>query len=249
MRAVAIFAALAALGSDPTSAKSSLLAPILADPVWEVEAGTDAGKELILDRNGVVTSARVLPGRVVALSENAASSTDGKILVAKGAALFLYHTIHGEVFCASALLKLDGGKIPCLIDSDRDGRFDRAMRILVPESPGRFGAGIIGRGDPTAITPIGSTALEPRDYAAPQLVRIVMTGSGRDNASFNVVINVRGKDVPIRGLYGRAKGAFPAAADVFGARIVVLGVEGKATHIRIERAIPKQAFQLSDGII
>ena len=220
---------------------------VLARPVLMVESGKDAGTELALKRNGEVTSARVLPGRVVMLDADVTAGGQVTIL-RKGDILALFRITQGQIFCATraANPKDFVAKIPCLFDSDGDGKFDSTMRVGIVQGAGMYRSAVIVRDDPKAVTPVTATPVDAADYPLFTPVRIVFTGGGSDNASFVVMLGDR---TTINGTQVRGKGSFPFDVEVLGARLTILGYEKGVTRLRITRPVPGQPFLLSNGLM
>jgi hypothetical protein len=226
---------------------SSFLGVQMADPVWMIEAGQDAGIEKLVKSGDLVTSARLIPGGVASLDSDFIDTEKGKMVIAKDVNLFLYNVGSQKFFCSSSFAKTDGGLIPCLIDSDGDMRFDLATKVALLPSTGRFGAAIPLNKKPTAIAAIGYHKLDAVARTTGQVIKIRVQGLERPR--YQAYFQVNDKEIPIRGLSASGKGVLPFSVELLGARFQTMSISGKEARIRIERALPSQPFQVSNGVL
>jgi hypothetical protein len=226
---------------------SSFLGVEMADPVWMIEGGQDAGTEKIVKNGDLVTSARLIPGGVATLDSDFIDAEKGKVVIARNVDLFLYNVGSVHFYCSSSATKIGGGLIPCLIDSDGDMRFDFSTKVALLPSTGRFGAAIPLNKKPTAIAAIGYHKLDAAAATTGQVIKIRVQGLERPR--YQAYFQVNDKEIPIRGLSASGKGVLPFSVELLGARFQTMSISGKEARIRIERALPSQPFQISNGVL
>jgi hypothetical protein len=244
-------AALLALGG-PASGRSRY-GVALADPIWLVVPATDEGRELSVAQGEWVTRTTLLPAGLAQLEEDAVGA-DGLLVYPKGEKLMLREIGNGTGWCTILARKLgpNGRGEPgslheeiCFLDGDGDGRLDTNVRVRGLPATGLFGAALPHKSS-SSIRPVGIRHLAPEQTDAPFVVGVKYSGVYLGGTPhFTVYFGQAGADQPVG---GSMKLARDGRIDLLGASYRVLSRDKQAIHVRVEKAIPAQRFQVSAGV-
>jgi hypothetical protein len=246
------FGALLAV-SAPALGRSFMGMPI-ADPIWLVQAAGDQGREITANEGEWVTRVPLLPGALAELTEDAVAAADGALVYPKGEKLILRMIGNSPGFCTITHRKVGKTKVGlpgssgndvCFFDSDGDDRFDASVRIKNFSGTTIFGASIPYR-NRVPIRPAAFRRLERTQTDRPFFVGVKFSGvylGGKPHLT--VYYGADGAEMPVG---TSMKLARDGKIDILGASYSVLGREGHVIRLRVDRAIPAQPFQLSEGV-
>ncbi len=251
---LALAFALAALSPATAGAQSREI-----ETVWNI-LPVDAQPGPVTVASGTMVWTQALaPEGLVVLAQDAALSGKGKIVLQSGARLIkaragvpVYCDVdaHKAGAAESFLMGTMGERTACLIDADRDGRFDGYFTNKV-----QFEGFPIARGKypnkPDAIVPVAyretdaaslsneyRVGIEYRgdaNLAGAHLFRVAFSGP-KDKSALSDWVSVPGKGLP-------------QSREVLGARFTVLSEDGPQVQVRIERTMPAQPFEVVRTVV
>ncbi len=209
--------------------------------VWNVEAAEARPEPFRIGPNDYVIRQRLLP---MGLAELAAAApglealTAGKQLIelqGGGAAIFCDPVIRARGVFGKAQL--------CLMDADRDGRFESWFEA------GSVTKGIVtiqGRPPkrPTALAPVAYRRIDPRQFD--QQIFLGVQYRGNANVFGNFVFEIRyGSEGQMGSLTRRIlhkKANVPGSTDVLGGRFSILESGSGGILVRVDTPLPPQPF-------
>jgi hypothetical protein len=232
---IAVFA-LALLGlSAPAAAQRGMMT------VWNVEKGEARPEPFQVGPNDYVFRQRLLPMGLAELTgapPGLESLTAGKQLIelqGGGAAIFCDPVVRPKKLLGHAQL--------CLVDGDRDGRFEAY-----------FQAGSVTKGiltiqgsrpkRPTALEPVPYRRIDPKLFDLPLVLGVQYRGNA--NLFGNFVFEIRyGSEGQMGSLTKRIlhkKANVPGSTAILGGRFTILEAGSGGIKVRIDTPLPSQPF-------
>lgn len=239
-----------ALSGLATSAQS---APrVSVKMVWMIQSPTsfEASEKTVTDGSHVLKQ-RLLPIALATLSSDVAMIRGSKLVLNAGAQLLLAPTTEGRVFCAletmrmsksGALLENTGSTTLCLLDKDKNGRFDAAFEVV---------------SSPTGIVMQGVVPKQPIIVDATYDIRPreELKGEYWVGIRYEQYFNIYGNRMLMTDFGGRgmkqslttfdkfkSNGVFPRDLSVLGARFTILSAEEKGVRVKLKAPMPAQPF-------
>lgn len=209
--------------------------------IWNVEAAEPRPEPFQVGPNDYVIRQRLLPMGLAEL--NGAAPGLGAMVAGKqlielqggGAAIFCDPVIRAKKLLGHAQL--------CLMDSDRDGRFDayfetssvtKGIVTIQGSRPKR----------PTALEPVGYRRIDPRQFDQQLFLGVQYRGNA--NIFGNFVFEIRyGSEGNMGSLTRRIlhkKANVPGSTDVLGGRFSILESGSGGIKVRIDSPLPPQPF-------
>ena len=234
-RASLFLAALAC--SAPSAAADRML-----NTVWRVGESLVPAGEREVGRLDYALKHRLLP---MGLAELTAGSADPGQGLGAGTQLVEIQSAAALVFCDAGIRgqKLVGHAQPCLVDADRDGRFEslfwttsvtKGMLTIQGKLPKK----------PKPIGPLPYRRLDPGQFKDALFVGLQYRGDA--NIFGNHVFEVKyGSDEKTGSLTERIlhkKANIPGSTDFLGGRFTILSAGADAIRVRVDRPIPDQPF-------
>jgi hypothetical protein len=230
---LAVFSLILLLSSTSATAADRTLTTM-----WMIGESLLPAEAREVKRGEFVVKHRLLPMGLAELAGSAEGMETGKQLVEiqSGDAL---------VFCDPIIRsqKLVGHAQPCLVDADRDGRFEGLFHTT---SVTKGMLTIQGKRPKTAkaIPPLAYRRLDPGAFAEKLFVGAQYRGSA--NLVGNHVFEVNyGSDEKMGSLsqrFTRKGDALPAQVDWMGGRFTLLGATAGGVRVRVEKPLPSQPF-------
>jgi hypothetical protein len=231
-----LVAAVASLLSTPASAEDRSLRN-----AWTILDDSALQGERILARGDYVFKQRLAPIGLAELGEEGVAVAG----LAGSSQLIEVQSPGAIVFCDPALRarKMLGHAQPCLVDSDRDGRFE-GMFLTSSTTKGI----LMVQGNrpkvPKPIVPIAYRRLEVSAFALRLFVGVEYRGNS--NPAGNHIFQVNyGSDGAMESLTERfaiGKVNLPATRTPFGGEFELLSESSQGIRIRVSRTIPAQPF-------
>ncbi|MGZ8997576.1 MAG: hypothetical protein ACXW2T_01845 [Allosphingosinicella sp.] len=234
MRVAALAAALIGLSSQAAAQRGMMT-------VWNVEAAEARPDPFQVGPNDYVIRQRLLPMGLAELTGAApglGAMTAGKQLIelqGGGAAIFCDPVIRAKKLLGHAQL--------CLIDADRDGRFDsyfetssvtKGIVTIQGSRPKR----------PTALEPVAYRRIDPRQFDQQLFLGVQYRGNA--NIFGNFVFEIRyGSEGQMGSLTRRIlhkKANLPGSTDVLSGRFSILESGSGGIKVRIDTPLPPQPF-------
>lgn len=239
--------------SAPVIARS-FLGMVIVDPVWLVQAASDQGSEITANEGDWVTRTSLLPGGLAELQEPAVSEADGNLVYPGNEKLVLRSIGDEPGLCTITHRKIDKAKVGlpgsssndiCFVDSDGDGRFETSLRIKNIPGTSSFGASLPYR-HKVPLRPAAYRRLEPTAMDKPLFVGVKFSGVYIDGKPhFTVYYGEEGHEVAVDRSMQLAR---DGKIDIFGATYSILARDKHVIKVHVDKAIPAQRFQLTDGV-
>lgn len=214
--------------------------------VWTIQPATETPAERTIGYDEWVVRQPLLPAGLFRL-DGEAKVPGRPSLFAAGAQLIEVRTEGAVVACDAVARrqKLVGASQFCLIDYERDGKFD-----------GMFAVGNISKGGgmPTIqgqypqkakpIEPVAYSRLDPSQIATRYFVGIRNAGKAAiyDRQNFQICYGGESATDCLSDWSYTSASTFPATIELLGARITVLSREEGKVRVRVDNTIPLQLF-------
>ena len=236
MKHICIALALLA-GSSSAAAANRML-----HTVWMVgEPLVPAGTRDVA-RLDYVLKHRLLP---MGLAELTAGSGDTSQGLEAGKQLVEIQSAGALVFCDAGIRgqKLVGHAQPCLIDADKDGRFEglfwttsvtKGMLTIQGKMPKK----------PKAIGPLAYRRLDPGQFKGDLFVGLQYRGDANlfGNQVFEVKYGSEEKTGSLTERIVHKKGNIPGETGFLGGRFTILAATADGIRVRVDQPVPAQAF-------
>jgi len=226
----------------------------IVDPVWLVQAASDQGSEITANEGEWVTRTALLPGGLAELQEPAVSAADGSLVYPGDEKLVLRSIDDEPGLCTITHRKIDKAKIGapgsssndvCFLDTDGDGRFETSLRIKNLSGTSIFGASLPYR-HRVALRPAAYRRLEASAMDPPLFVGVKFSGVYIDGKPhFTVYYGAEGHEAAVGKSMRLAR---DGKIDILGATYSILARDKHMIRVRVEKAIPAQRFQLTEGV-
>jgi hypothetical protein len=221
--------------SSPAAAQRGVMT------VWNVEAAEARPEPFRIGPNDYVIRQRLLPTGLAELT----GAAPGLAALTAGKQLIELQGGDAAIYCDPVIRakKLLGHAQLCLLDSDRDGRFEAY-----------FEAGSVTKGivtiqgsrpkRPTALEPVAYRRIDPRQFDQQLFLGIQYRGNA--NVFGNFVFEIRyGSEGQMGSLTRRIlhkKANVPGSTDVLGGRFSILEAGSGGIKVRIDAPLPPQPF-------
>lgn len=191
-------------------------------------------------REDYILRQRLLPSGLAALSGNVEEAG----LVA-GSQLIEIRSPDALVFCdpVPRAQKLVGHAQPCLVDADKDGRFE-GLFLTSSATKGILTVQGSRPKTPRAIVPIAYRRLDVTAFGLPLFVGVQYRGNANPAGNHIFQINY-GSDASVGSLTDRfvvGKTDLPATRMPFGAQFDLLAQSSGSIRVRVTKTIPAQPF-------
>lgn len=235
VKAICSLATLAAVTSVPAWAGDRSL-----QTIWTIQEDPALLGERTVAREDYVLKQRLLPTGLVALSSDLEEAG-----LPAGSQLIEVRSPGALVFCdpVSRAQKLVGHAQPCLIDADKDGRFE-GLFFTTSVTKGILTIEGNRPKTPRVIAPVAYQRLDATAFALPLFVGVQYRGNA--NPVGNHVFRIDyGSDTSVGSLTERfmvGKAALPASQTPFGAQFDVLAQSPSGIQVRVTKTMPAQPF-------
>jgi hypothetical protein len=241
-------AALVTACVSPASARSRDI-----ETVWFIVPAQLPAGTVTVRSGGTIWRQPLVPEGVVILSGPAVTTKNGKTAIESGSRMIkaradvpIYCSLDAHKAGAgeSLLFGSIGERTACLIDRDRDGRFD-----------GYFGNKVQFEGFPVvrgrypetsdSIRPLAYSPADPKTVVGDHWVSVEYRGTGIGGDRFFRIAFEGPKDksglsewtsLPSLGL--------PVSADLLGGRFTLIGAGSGEVRVRVDRTMPEQPFNV-----
>lgn len=197
-----------------------------------------------LEASGLVTlgaPAVAMAGKVVLVA-----NTEMMAMSAGDDVIYCQSTPRKASFLEKSLIGTIGETAGCLIDADRDGRFDGYFTKKVQYE----GFPVIRGGFPDRPKPLQPLAFEVRGRGASEGgywmgIRYLYGNRASKVQQFQVVFGGRNDQGVISDIIHRPKGELPQRVEYIGGAFTIIGFEGKSMRYRVETQFPDQLFSVT----
>jgi len=237
MKLHALIAALFVLSSPAVAADRFFMT------VWMIDDRDPLPGTRELRPGDFVFKQRLLPAGLAQLAPGV--SSQGIPGLEDGTQLVELQSRDALVFCDPVIRpkKLVGHAQTCLVDADRDGRFEG---LFLTSSVTKGILTIQGKRPKTAkaIAPIAYRRLDPTEFNEDLFVGLQYRGNA--NLVGNHVFEIRFGSAEEMGSLTRRllhkKGDIPGSKEVMGGRFTILGSTPQGIDVRLDRPFPRQPF-------
>jgi hypothetical protein len=218
--------------------------------IWFVQPAPVPNGELTLAGGDFVLKQRLLP---MGLAELSSTIDDpiAKVSVAAGEQLVEVISPEVKIYCQArtAKQKLVGFSQVCLIDSDKDGRFDATFKTQ-SQTKGLLNIGGNRPKKPTPITPVAYTVVPPQTMKDHYFVAIERRNFFNiwSSESFTIAFGRQGELERITAPTSFKAKDMPKELNVLGARFTALSETAGKMKIRVHSAIPPQPFGVTKTV-
>lgn len=211
--------------------------------MWMVEEATAHSDPFDLASRDYVLKHRLLPTGLAQLVNGSSSPGLGEMVAGKQLVELQSGTT--PIYCDPVIRpkKLVGHAQHCLVDADRDGRFEgffttssvtKGILTIQGALPKRF----------TSVEPIAYRQIEPRTFDQDLFLGVQYRGDA--NLVGNHIFEIRYGSADDQGSLTKRilhkKSNVPGSTDVLGARFTILEAGGGRIRTRIDQPIPSQPF-------
>lgn len=221
---------------------SAAAADRMVTTVWMVGESLVPAGERDVARLDYVLKHRLLP---LGLAELTAGSSDAGHGLEAGRQLVEIQSSAALVFCDAGIRgqKLVGHAQPCLIDADRDGRFEslfwtssvtKGMLTIQGKLPKK----------PKPIGPLAYRRVDPGEFEGALFVGLQYRGDANlfGNQVFEVKYGSEDKTGSLTERVLHKKGNIPGSTVFLGGRFTILAASADGIRVRVDQPIPAQAF-------
>jgi hypothetical protein len=236
MKLVTVIAAFLALSSPAMAAERSLMT------VWMIDDRAAVPETRDLRSGDFVFKQRLLPAGLARIAVGAASP--GPSGLADGRQLIELQS-DVPVFCDPVIgpKKLIGHGQTCLIDADRDGRFEG---MFLTSSVTKGILTIQGKRPKTAkaIAPVAYRRLDPTEFEEDLFVGLQYRGNANlfGNEVFEIKYGSAERTGSLTKRLLHKKANIPGSTDFLGGRFTILESTPQGIRVRIDKPMPRQPF-------
>ena len=222
---------------------SAMAADRTVTTLWMIEDRGAAGETREVRRGDFVFKQRLLPTGLAELEMDPASPQVAGL--ADGMQLVELQSREGLVFCDPVIRpqKLIGHGQRCLVDGDRDGRFEG---LFLTTSVTKGILTIQGKRPkaPRAVGPIAYRRVDPTEFKTELFVALEYRGNANPlgNHVFEINFGSAERTGSLTGRLIHKKGDIPGSKEVMGGRFTILETTPDGLRVRIDKPLPSQPF-------
>ena len=208
--------------------------------IWSVGESLVPAGEREIGRLDYVFKHRLLPTGLAEVAEGSPETG-----LAAGAQLVELQTGGALVFCDADIRgqKLVGHAQPCLVDADRDGRFESMFRTTSVTKGMLTVQGKLPK-KPKPIGPLAYRRLDPAQFKQALFVGLQYRGDANlfDNQVFEVKYGSDDKTGSLTERIVHKKGNIPGETAFLGGRFTILSTAPEGIRVRVDQPMPPQPF-------